>query len=289
MGNKQILAQVGVFALLGLNVGAYYVFWPHKESAAQGETKPVAQSMPIKKDGSRPLIEVLPKETPNEDGVRTPLLQIANPPSQSLKPAERPDEDESIRRLLQNIKKDDVKKEAGDIPLPNPPRQVNEEPRPTNLSPVEKVAVTPALTPRMAPGPWALNMEMVGGQTQLIARLKQATVDRRPMIEFKILCDRVEVKAPGAVQAIGKVTVIGAGLKGTCQRLTLPLHETQLIFEEQAKIVQDANPGSSLSGERVVWELAPIVEPQPTSQQQPVDPRPFNLYPLNPPSLGQPN
>ena len=60
-------------------------------------------------------------------------------------------------------------------------------------------------------------------------------------------------------------------MKGTCQRLTLPLHETQLIFEEQAKIVQDANPGSSLSGERVVWELVPMVEPQPTPQT--VDPR----------------
>lgn len=278
MGNKQILAQVGVFALLGLNVGAYYVFWPHKESAAQSETKVAAQTLPIKNDAP-PMFELKPMDAPVENAIRTPSLQIDNAP---IKLHEPPSEDESIRRLLESIQKDDGKKEHNNELPKLPTRTIGEEQRST-----DNVAVTAALTPRMAPSPWAVNMEMVGTQTQLIARLKQASIDKRPMIEFRIQCDRVEVKSPGAVQAIGKVTVLGAGLKGTCQRLTLPLHETQLIFEEHAKIVQDNNPASSLSGERVVWELVPVVEPQPAPA--PVEPRPFSLFPTSPPSLGQPN
>src|SRR5262245_36653231 len=61
MGNKQLFAQIGVFALLGLNVGAYYVFWPHKESGAQSESKALPQAkaqtrlLPDKKDVLAPV------------------------------------------------------------------------------------------------------------------------------------------------------------------------------------------------------------------------------------------
>src|SRR5262249_44738482 len=80
--------------------------------------------------------------------------------------------------------------------------------------------------------PWLLNMGMAGGQTHLTAVLRPRTAGQA-VAEFRVLCDRIEMRAPdGTVQAIGKVTFIGAGLRGTCQRLTLPLGETRIIFEE---------------------------------------------------------
>ena len=95
------------------------------------------------------------------------------------------------------------------------------------------------------------------------------------------------MKSPGAVQAIGKVAFAGANIKGTCQKLTLPLHETHLIFEEQANIICVGNLSSSLRGERIVWELiANTAETQPLVA--PADFRPFSSFPLNPASLDRP-
>src|SRR4029079_15193919 len=147
------------------------------------------------------------------------------------KPPEPQDDDEqAVRRLLKSIERT-----QGEVNLP------------PGATPTQQVAAASPITPQVAPSPWLLNMETINGQTQLIARLKQPIVNQKPALEFRILCDRVEVKPPGAVQAIVKVSVIGAGIKGACQRLTLPLNETQLIFEEQAKITHDYNPGSTLS------------------------------------------
>src|SRR5438876_8867969 len=36
--DKQVFAKVGVFVLLGLNVGAYYLFWPRQQGAPKQET-----------------------------------------------------------------------------------------------------------------------------------------------------------------------------------------------------------------------------------------------------------
>ena len=198
MANKQIFAQVGVFALLGLNVGAYYVFWPHKESAAQSETQPVQARgktllLPEKKETPTPVMPITPQEIPAQTVSNVVPLQIVNPPS---KPPEPSNDDEAIRRLLQSIQKDDpaAKKSDDDFepPPPVPFRTIDDDQRPSKLPPAEKnVATTSALTPRLAPSPWLLNMEMVGGQTQLIARLKQPVVNQKPALEFKIMCDRV--------------------------------------------------------------------------------------------------
>lgn len=297
MGNRQVFAQIGVFALLGLNVGAYYVFWPHKESGAQSEIQPIAQPkektqlLPVKADAPAPAILVPAKEMPDPDVVAPPL-QIVNPP---VNPPAKNDDEAAIRKLLDRIQRDapptqltsSSKAEPPEDPQANVVRPMNadvanSEPKQTD----NNVGVTSALSPRMPPSPWLLSMEMVGEQTQLIARLKQPVVNQRPVVEFKILCNRVEMKSPGMVQAMGNVTVIGGGLKGNCQRLTLPLNEMQLVFEEQAKIVQDGHAASTLKGERIVWEFNPAAEVQTVT---PTDARPFNLFPLAPPSLGQPN
>jgi hypothetical protein len=258
---KNLIAQLGVFALLGLNVGAYYVFWPHKEGSAQTESQPKPQPRLVLEKSAAP-----PKEVPALLVSNPMPLQIDNPPA---KPPEPQDDDEqAVRRLLKSIERT-----QGEVNLP------------TGATPPQQVAAASPITPQVAPSPWLLNMETINGQTQLIARLKQPIVNQKPALEFRILCDRVEVKSPGAVQAIGKVSVIGAGIKGACQRLTLPLNETQLIFEEQAKITHDYNPGSTLTGERITWEPTLMVEVQP----MPRDDRPFNLFPLTPPSLGRPD
>ncbi len=96
------------------------------------------------------------------------------------------------------------------------------------------------------------------------------------------------MKAPsGAVQALGRVIFTGPGIKGTCQRLIIPLHETQLVFEVEAHILHDLNPGSSLRGERILWDLAaalaesqPLVTPVEFRPSEGVAPLPFGLSPL---------
>jgi len=58
------------------------------------------------------------------------------------------------------------------------------------------------------------------------------------------------------MQAVGRVTFAGAGLKGACQRLTLRWNESRLVFEDQVYLVQDTIAGSNLSGDRIVWQLS---------------------------------
>ena len=116
------------------------------------------------------------------------------------------------------------------------------------------IGVTSALTPKV-PSPWLFHLDTEGAQTLLIARVQYPGTDRQAA-EFRILCDRVERTPTGDVQAVGKVTFAGAGMKGACQRLTVPLQESRLLFEEQASIVQDLNAGGSLRSDRLVWELA---------------------------------
>jgi hypothetical protein len=98
-------------------------------------------------------------------------------------------------------------------------------------------------------------MEVVGNRTHLFAKLRQSNL-LAPAVEFKIACERVEMKAPGGeVQALGKVTFQGAGITGACQRLTLPIHDARLVFEEQVQLQHDAAPAPAiLRGDRITWE-----------------------------------
>jgi hypothetical protein len=154
------------------------------------------------------------------------------------------------------------------------------------------------LATKIQQSPWLLNMEVVGTQTQLIARLRQQSAGLSPA-EFKILCDRVDMQAAeGAVQAVGKVTFFGPGLKGTCQRLTVPVAEMRIIFEESVEVTHQGPPDTRtaypyiLRGEKIVWELPEAVRAAAMIESE-VRPARFTL-PLPPaeaislPTLGAP-
>src|SRR6185369_7845849 len=237
--NRQLLAQVGVFALLGLNVGAYYAFWPpnenEKRSDAQAVAAPKAQT------------KLLPTKLEARAPIGAAPLQIVKPPTQP--PAKK--DDDKLIQLLEHIQKEQEPKgttvsRTRDVP----PR---DEALPRDVVQVGDIQIplTPPIAPRTATLLWSVTMEKSGNQSLVVAKLND-----RP-IEFRILCDQVETNSPaGAVQAIGKVTITGAGLKGTCQRLTIPLQETHLIFEEKVHLEQNAFSLGVLRGERIVWEPA---------------------------------
>lgn len=278
MASKQILAQIGVFALLGLNVGAYYVFWPHRESDNRSEAKAVTQEkgatqlLPEKKVKPAP-----PTELPAGVPTRATPLQIANPPAPAL---EQKANDDPIAKLLQHIERENG------APRPVNQSENGDREMPTTPGVGVASAITPKVppTPADVPGVWLVRTEMIGPQTKVVAKLKQSA------IEFTIVCDRVEVPIPGGtIHAIGKVKFQGAGMTGTCKRLTLPLHETRLTFQDQVEIVQDAKLASNLSSERIVWDL-PAIPVEPVSQPQfaPAESRILDFVPAPPPLLGTP-
>jgi hypothetical protein len=81
-----------------------------------------------------------------------------------------------------------------------------------------------------AESPWQMTMETIDGKTVL-----QAMVHRRA--RFKVVCDRLDVQAPrGTLLAVGHVQLSGEGFHGTCDALSIPLHEDRLILEGSAEL-----------------------------------------------------
>lgn len=111
--------------------------------------------------------------------------------------------------------------------------------------------ITTPLTPKAQTELWALTTERAGPQTLMIAKLQ---VNGRT-VEFRIHCDRVESKPGGQeVLALGNVVLTGAGMRVECRRLTLPLKERRLAFEEEVAVAQ---PGGVLRAELLIWEYPP--------------------------------
>lgn len=287
MAHKQLFAQIGVFVLLGLNVGAYYVFWPHHDAGSKSEAK-----SPREEKGEVHLLPAPPDKQPNPAkpnelpaSPRNDAVPLIIPGSASKSDQETA-ADDAVSKLLNHIKNESAAQNqppAGPFDENNyvfPEKQDNpakksdlpairflpEDNKPKPLPPLKadpllpdtrnpNVGVTSALTPKLPPGPWLLRTETVGDQTLLIAKLRQSRSTRTPA-EFRILCDRLEAKGPsGDVQAVGHVTFAGAGLKGACQRLTLRRNESRLIFEDQVYLAQEAVAAGNLSGDRIVWEI----------------------------------
>jgi hypothetical protein len=290
MVNKQVFAQVGVFLLLSVNVAAYWFLWPNYHSVSSNEGKAPTQEKGV----TRLIPETPPKTLPPallKDAVPLSIPVSAQSPEKSA-----PDQ-ETLSKLFDHIKKEtgttaplDIQKPAfEEMPLPLPgaskfvPVLPSEPLRSDNAPPPNQgIAVASALTPKVQPSPWLLSMEMVGTRTLLLAKVRQPGT-ANVLAEFNITCDRVEMKSPGDLQALGKVTITGAGLSAECQRLILPIHETRLVFEEQVQIQQMRGPGSVLRGERISWELpaTPVAAP-------PVAPGDFRPADLLPPAPGLP-
>src|SRR5436189_5414951 len=100
MASRQLVAQIGVFAILGLNVGAYYAFWPHRESENRSQARPQPGKGQMQLLPPTPLPDKL-DATPTVLSGGVPLL-IDNPPAES---AVKPDDD-PLARLLQHIQKE---------------------------------------------------------------------------------------------------------------------------------------------------------------------------------------
>ena len=286
--DKQFVAKIGVFALIGLNVGAYYVFWPSHDNGAKSEAR-----SPREEKGTVQLLPTAPIPAKPKE-IAPASLNDAAPlsiPGSVKKPMEQTSPDDAVARLLDHIKKetDAEKKTPAEklleivLPptMPNPfdekkivgsekAKDQNKEPLlpeapkfPNDSKPKflprldgdplkpDNVGVTSPLTSKVPPSPWSLTSEIAGTQKLLIAKLQGNLAP----VEFRILCDRVETKSGNTeVVAEGNVTIQGAGLRGACQRLSLPLHETRLVFDGHVAIVHSKAAGM-LRGEHIVWEL----------------------------------
>ncbi len=126
------------------------------------------------------------------------------------------------------------------IPAPKPPND-RETKAPALPSAPPSPAVPPMVPPATpmalpsnppptAPSVWNFQMEITQGRTKLIARVHK-------QVEFLIVCDRVELKAPdGDVMAVGNVQIQGRGIHANCARMTVPLRDDRLNLEGKVEI-----------------------------------------------------
>jgi len=285
MGNSQLYAKIGVFALLGINVAAYYYFWP-KPTGVVRESK-----LPKEERGETQLLPppvLKPAELPKPKELVADLRHDAVP-LQIPEPMKTPD-DEMIRKLIEQIDRDAKTGTAPptqwandnkDVPAAkqvNPANEVSFPPilplgdKPRALpkllgEPIDptKVGVTSPLTPKVPTAVWYLYQEPAGKQTMLIGKL-QPVATAPAVAEFRILCDRIETKsAANEIVAVGNVAFSGAGLRGECQRVTLPLLEPILIFDEHVRIEQGSGLGP-LRGERILWGPISLPANPPTAR-----------------------
>jgi hypothetical protein len=236
----------------------------------------------------------------NSELPELPALPISpNDPEKTVK-QEREGGDKAVAQQLEKLTQQEAPQRIS-AAMANPP--VIQEPpidAKYELKVRQQVAATNGLVSKMQ-SPWLLQMEVVGAQTQLMAQLQQKSTGRL-LASFKILCDRVDMKAPdGALQAIGKVTFVGAGVKGSCRRLTLPLSDVRIIFEEDVVIRHEPPTGivpteeeknCVLRGEKILWEM-PLVETKTnevSAASLPLPPASGQPSGLGlPPASGQPN
>lgn len=308
MSGKPLLAKLAVLLLIGINLGAYYAFWPERGGAGKTPAPDAnAGHVSLPKD-DKPSVPPARKDEPADAAPVDPLLgsapqeKWADPPKAlasevarggaevpplphqtekltdpatakteekaSPPPAPKPAADLSLPPLpkdpavpslpssagekkdleqaavLQNLRNSVA--QAGGVAPPVPPTGFGTPPPAAAPLPPAAAPAPGAPQPlKLDKSPWSLHMEIVGGQTLLRASLHKK-------IEFRILCDRVEMKAPeGGVQALGRVSVSGGGVTASCQKLTLTLTGETLLLEGQAAATIAAPSG----GAAPAWEL----------------------------------
>ncbi len=151
-------------------------------------------------------------------------------------------------------------------PLQQPPSDPT--PPPLIINQPKAPAVDPAPTPmplnepiKLKGSAWSLYVEMVNGQTVVTA-----TVHKKH--EFKIVCQHVDLQTgAGVMKAKGKVQISGDALDGSCDQLTLPLHDDRLVLEGGAEVriqkvttnVSDAKPAAfELKGDKLDLRISEL-------------------------------
>jgi hypothetical protein len=278
--DKQLFAKLGVCALLGLNVGAYYVFWPSQngnktEAQTPKEEKGQTQLLPTPAEPARPK-ELSPKPLVDAVPIGVPI-----PPK--LPESKPPTEREIVGKLSSLIKEqggadkppvtlinpptpnafDEKKILVPEKPLSPPPGFPEEgKPKPLPAFPSEPLkpavfGVTSPLTPKLAPekrSPWTFKVEKADkGQKLVTAKLTN------PVFEFRIFCDSVTQNLGGVELDATGVRLETAGISVRCKRLTVPVGlPPRFVFEGDVVV----NPGTPFDGsmrtDRLVWELHPM-------------------------------
>jgi hypothetical protein len=97
--------------------------------------------------------------------------------------------------------------------------------------------------------PWSLQVEMVDGQTIVIA-----TVNKKH--EFKIVCKSLDLQTgKGTLRATGKVTITGDTFNGTCESLAIPLMEDRLVLEGGAAVTIQKGSANVSETKSAAFEL----------------------------------
>lgn len=256
MSCRQMLAKFGIVVLLGLNIAAYFYLWPRKEVTTNvaDESNPVAVLPPKPKDFPNAAAkQAKPVEPPVKDTMADPLVRLR----EHIK-TEAPS-DGFVVPIPATV-------ERIEVPPPLPRAEAPLEPVPPSAlpalqgKPIDDVAVTSPLAPKQVEDPWIIVPHALeANNTLIVAKLRFAPPNQA--VEFEIRCDRYEETATRGIDAIGNVTFVGAGIKGSCRRLSISSDNARLVFTGQvtiASLFTDKMPRSALTGERIVWELPSV-------------------------------
>lgn len=313
--SQQLLAKVGVFGLIVVNLGAYYALWPARNVHVDGDrdmggaasrsmekadnagkplqimpsagaAQPVEPAKPSSLPGEiasgaiplpEPLIKTVPEMPPAAPlGIVLPPIPKPIDPLLPAVPAATLIQAKALDPTIEQLKR--LKESFGkETGSKAPPPEPFTVPTKElpNLKPVP--APVDNETPR--PGPSEVSPWSI--QMEIAGGQKVLTARLQKRAEFRIICDQVEMKTlDGAVVALGKVTFTGPGLKGTCNRLTFGLSADSLVLDGKAEVhVQQSNPADpaiELSGEQLTLRL-----PQPIAGLTPVQSIPQVIPPTS--------
>jgi hypothetical protein len=275
MTGNSYFAKFAVLLLIAINLGAYYLLWPaNSPNPFTGEPAPGQTSLksddPVPDTPETSAALPAPKLLPSAVQIvaAPPEPETVSKPARDNGPGFIPAATLTLPEPARGADRDVVavtpplkQADPGLIKAAEPSAPTNEQ---QNVLDSLRKQVQTAQTEEHVPvgaapvtnafkldnSPWSFQMEIVDGRTILRARLHKNA-------EFKVLCDRVEMKVPDSgVQAVGNVTIHGPALSASCQRLTLPLSGEHILLEGQAEAKIQDGSGWEIKGERL--NLRPV-------------------------------
>jgi hypothetical protein len=278
--SNQVLSKLGVFALIVINLGAYYVFWPNAGSQGPGPEnveKPgrsaaLAANASAAQPGDawKPSMPSADPQLPDPAKKPDPLLTL---PTQEAKQSKAPTLPHPVADSSKVPALPTIPEPAGGLqpvglvepaspaqpPAPPPADPTKEQlkrlvetfKKDSTAKPVAvaqgdpPAPVAPVVqTPTEPARPVQTESSPWSLQWELADGHAVLTARLYKRLEFRIQCDRVKMDSPdGAVLAIGKVSFSGPGVKGTCKQLTIGLAGDTIVLEGQGQLqVQQGNP-----------------------------------------------